>query len=76
MGNGITDPVEKNDPYLLSKLVNGGNAVDEPRILLDLFAYFGQSVLEPLEHGATGARLSRLKTRLRRSKLLRTMSAS
>ena len=36
--------------YLVGKLIDRRQAVDEPRVLLDLFAYFGESVLESLKH--------------------------
>ena len=38
------------DSNLLSQLIDRGDAIDESGILLDLFAYFGQTVLEFLEH--------------------------
>ena len=31
-------------------MIDRRQAVDEPRVLLDLFAYFGESVLESLKH--------------------------
>ena len=40
----------KNFFYLVGKLIDRRQAVDEPRVLLDLFAYFGESVLESLKH--------------------------